>query len=209
MQQHQNPGNDQPFAGLHSTTQTHVWLPCHDVQFYEDEAFLCEAVANFLVEGFRAGQPLIVIATSEHRKAFVDRMRRRGVDPDDLVQGRDIMWLDAADTLAAFMEGDRPDPELFEATVGNVFENVMANRKYAMVRAYGEMVDLLWRSGKSASAIALEELWNRLATKYAFSLLCAYSKESLLANPRADGIDSICRVHGRVLPSAGASFDRQ
>jgi DcmR-like sensory protein len=202
MQQSENPNDEQFVAGL--SAATHVWRPGHDVQFYEDEAFLSEAVASFLAEGFRAGQPLIVIATAEHRKAFAQRMRARGVDPEDLVHGRDIMWLDAADTLAAFMEGDRPDPELFEATVGNVFEKIMANRKYAMVRAYGEMVDLLWRGGKSASAIAVEELWNGLAAKYAFSLLCAYSKESLLSDPHTDGIDSICRVHSRVLP--GASF---
>lgn len=192
---------DQLLNGL--TRAGRAWITSHDVQFYEDEAFLAEAVAQFLVEGFRAGQPLIVIATEPHRKAFKERIRARGIDPEELVHGRDVVWLDAGDTLAAFMEGDRPDRELFEATVGNVFDKVMANRRYVMVRAYGEMVDLLWRAGKSAGAIELEEMWNGLAKKYAFSLLCAYSKESLLKNPRAEGIESICRQHSRVLPGAG------
>jgi hypothetical protein len=207
MQQHEDydHGPDKLLNGLNSASR--AWMTSHDVQFYEDEAFLCEAVAQFLVDGFRAGQPLIVIATEAHRKAFKERIRARGVDPEELVHGRDVVWLDATDTLAAFTQGDRPDKELFEATVGDVFDKVMTNRKYAMARAYGEMVDLLWRAGKTASAIALEEMWNGLAKKYAFSLLCAYSKESLLANPRADGIESICRQHSRVLP--GAPFGRQ
>jgi hypothetical protein len=128
-------------------------------------------------------------------------MRSMGVDPDDLVDARDVMWLDAAETLSAFMEGSRPNPELFDATVGNVFEKIVANRKYVMVRAYGEMVDLLWQEGKAEGAIALEELWNALAAKYAFSMLCTYAKSGLLADANPHGLERICGVHERVLPS--------
>jgi hypothetical protein len=176
------------------------WVPGHDVQFYDDEEFLTSVVGRFLVDGVRAGQPVIVIATPSHQQAFVNQMRAMGFDPDHLTPARDIVWLDARETLSAFMEGNRPNPELFEATVGNVFEKVTANRRYALVRAYGEMVDLLWRDGKAEAAIAVEELWNALASKYTFSLLCAYAGESLRANPREDGREMICRTHSRVLP---------
>ena len=68
------------------------------------------------------------------------------------------------------------------------------------VRAYGEMVNLLWRDGKAQQAIELEQLWNELASKYSFALLCAYATDSL--DP-ADltGIERICAVHSAVLPS--------
>jgi hypothetical protein len=98
------------------------------------------------------------------------------------------------------MEGRRPSAELFNATVGRVFEQLMTKRPYIIVRAYGEMVDLLWKDGKAEAAIALEELWNELAAKYQFSLLCAYSQETL--DKPANGLDvrHICSRHSRVLP---------
>jgi hypothetical protein len=176
------------------------WTPGHDVQFYENEEFLQTAVANFLADGVRVGQPIIVIATSAHRKAFAERMRSLGIDPDDLVHARDAIWLDARETLSAFMEGGRPSPELFEATVGNVFAKLVKNRRYVIVRAYGEMVDLLWNDGKAEAAISLEILWNELAAKYSFSLLCAYSKASL-SKDTGHSVDAICGQHMRVLPS--------
>lgn len=42
------------------------------------------------------------------------------------------------------------------------------------VRIFGEMVAVLWAEGKTRTAIRLEELWDELATRHAFSLLCAY-----------------------------------
>jgi KaiC/GvpD/RAD55 family RecA-like ATPase len=182
------------------SVRTVGWSPGHDVQFYENEEFLNTAVAGFLSDGVRVGQPIIVIATGAHRNAFAARMRSMGLDPDDLVHGRDAVWLDARETLTAFMEGGRPNRELFEATVGNVFETLITNRRYIIVRAYGEMVDLLWNEGKAEAAIALEVLWNELAAKYSFSLLCAYSKHSL-SKDRGRGIEHICGQHMRVLPS--------
>ena len=42
------------------------------------------------------------------------------------------------------------------------------------IRVYGEMVVRLWHAGLPDAALQLEELWNLLAERYKFSLLCAY-----------------------------------
>src|SRR5256885_1639784 len=115
-----------------------VWEKRHDVQFYDNLAFLCESVGRFLAEGVRAAQPAIVIATPPHRRAFAAELSRLHIDIDAL-HPLDLVWLDARETLSAFMEGAMPNAELFEATVGHVFEKVIANRRYVTVRAYGEM----------------------------------------------------------------------
>ena len=182
------------------------WAKGHDVQFYESESYLGSVVATFLVEGVRAGQPVVVIATEAHRRLFREAMSLAGIRTEDLFEGRDIVWLDARDTLQAFMEGDMPNAELFDLTVGAVFEKVMANgRGYVVTRAYGEMVDLLWRAGKIEGAIALEQLWNGLAVRYSFALLCAYSMGNFVKE--ADGTDfaRICAAHDHVTPTEAYS----
>jgi hypothetical protein len=178
---------------------TPAWAAGHDVQFYETEDFLAASVARFLAEGIRAGQPLVVIATESHRLAFIERLKTMQIDASDTSRV-DVAWLDARETLAAFMERGMPDPEMFEATVGNVLKRVVAQRSYIVVRAYGEMVDLLWKDGNIDGALALEELWNGLAARYSFNLLCAYSMNSFFKHSHAKGFSAVCGHHQRVFP---------
>lgn len=179
------------------------WEARHDVQFYDDDDYLASCIAAFIAEGVRCAQPAVVIATPAHIRAIQDHLTRLGVNVD-AVRPHDMVWLDARDTLASFMEGGRCNPELFDATVGRVLETITASRRYVTVRAFGEMVDLLWRDQKPSVAIQLEELWAGLASRYSFALLCAYSKSSLDPKDMA-GIDHICRVHNRVLPARPAA----
>jgi hypothetical protein len=184
-----------------STVSLQAWVASHDVQFYESDEFLFGSVAEYLATGVRLGQPIVVIASGAHRKGYREAMRARGADPDDLIEGRDMAWLDARETLSAFMEGGQPNAELFHLTVGQVFEALRRNRPYVMIRAHGEMVDILWREGKADAALAVERMWNDLANRHAFSLLCTYSRQTLANVIRVDGVEEICGCHARVLPS--------
>ena len=67
------------------------------------------------------------------------------------------------------------------------------------VRAFGEMVALLWHQGNVAGAIALESLWNDLAQQQRFSLLCAYPTTGLTAAELGD-VNEVCRLHSVVHP---------
>ena len=179
---------------------TPLGLPGHDVQFYQTDAHLTRVVADFLAAGARVGQPLIVIATEAHRQAFAYELRARRLDVEEVLSGREAVWLDARETLAAFMEGGRPDRELFMATVGSVFERVLKRRYYLTVRAYGEMVDLLWKDGNTEGALQLEALWNEIAGKYSHSLLCGYSMDNFLHAAGADELRRVCEHHTYALP---------
>ena len=167
----------------------------HDVEFHANDAALVESVVEFLAAGVRAGQPIAVIATPAHRTAIAAGLRAQGIDIDNLVEGRDRVWLDAVQTVSAFMDGDVPSRELFQATVGNVFDRLKRGRENVVIRAYGEMVDILWRLGKSSAALELERLWNEIAQHHAFWLLCAYAHETIapdLSHPR---MHSLCEHH--------------
>lgn len=172
----------------------------HDVHFYRTEASLIRTVVNFLADGVRAGQPIVVIATPAHQRAFSEGLRALGLDMDELYSGRLAVWLDARDTLASFMEGGRPVRDLFMATIGSVFERLINKQSYLIVRAYGEMVDLLWRDGNAEGAMLLEQLWNDFADRYSYSLLCGYSVQNFLVAGGVDGFRRVCTQHTHALP---------
>jgi len=93
------------------------------------------------------------------------------------------------------MENGLPNRELFMATVGSVFARVLDRRQYLVVRAFGEMVDILWKEGNAEGAILLEQLWNELAHKYKYSLLCGYSIENFLHEAGVVAFRRVCDQH--------------
>ena len=173
----------------------------HTVQFYEDDNFLSAAVADFLADGLAVGQPLIVIATEPHREAFSVRLKSKGFDVEHACRSGQLTLLDARDTLSRFMDGTLPDVQLFKATIGTVIERSLLGSKHTAVRAYGEMVDVLWKDGNTEGAIRLEELWNDLARTHAFSLLCAYAMGNFYKATHAHGFQEVCRQHTHVFPT--------
>jgi hypothetical protein len=185
----------------HGRLATPAGVPGHDVQFYEAEEFLVSTVAKFLAEGIRAGQPGIVIATEGHRRQFAEALRQFAQSDGRLLDSSNVVWLDARQTLNTFMAGTLPDRERFFATLGNVFDRVIHMRSYIVVRAYGEMVDLLWKDGNVDGAIALEELWNELSAKYSFTLLCAYAMDGFNKEEHTPGFQRICAQHEHAMPT--------
>jgi signal transduction histidine kinase/CheY-like chemotaxis protein len=173
--------------------------PNHAVQFYESDDFLRDSVADFIGHGLVAGEPVIVIATEEHRSAFAGALAARGLDVVEAKASGDLVMLDARETLATFMTGPTPDPERFLASVGGVIGRTARGRQQC--RAYGEMVDLLWRDGNPEGAIRLEELWNDLAEHYTFNLLCAYPMGNFYSESHAAHFEHVCRTHSHVFPA--------
>jgi signal transduction histidine kinase len=177
--------------------------PSHAVQFYEDEEFLTTAVAEFLAVGLTTGQPVIVIATEPHRDAFLRRLALDGFDIDAPRQSGLLTMLDARETLASCMVGAVPDGDRFRSIVGAVIERSLRGGGHATARLYGEMVDVLWKDGHTDSAIRMEEMWNDLGSRHAFSLLCAYAMGNFYKSEDAERFQEICRQHTHVVPAEG------
>jgi PAS domain S-box-containing protein len=174
----------------------------HSVQFYEKEGFLYEVVADFLADGLESGEPVVVIATAAYRGAFAERLSKRGFALDDASAAGRLTFVDAADALSRFMRGSMPDEEKFLAEIGGLIERSVGPDR-TRVRMYGEMVDLLWRSGQSQAAVRVEELWNDLSARYPFSLLCAYPIGNFFKETDAPLFESICDTHRQVFPAEG------
>ena len=168
----------------------------HIVQFYGSDRSLVITVAGFLAEGLVAGHPAIVIATSAHCRAIVVALGERLIDSERAIRNGDLILHDAEATLDLFCIDDTLNAELFEKNIGRLFEQA-ANGRRTVVRAYGEMVDVLWRRGRSDAAITLENLWNKLALKYRFVLLCGYAMGSFYEQPT--GLEEVIAQHTAVI----------
>ena len=171
----------------------------HAVQFYKDETSLAATVAQFLADGLSAGQPGLVIATPSHSESIVRELAARGLDVDALRTTGELRFFDARKMLASFMVEDMPDPGMFRSNVGDVIEKLCAGRTPCPIRAYGEMVDLLWQEGNADGAIKLEILWNQLAATYDFSLLCGYAFGHFYKETRDPRYHDVVAQHTQVL----------
>jgi hypothetical protein len=164
----------------------------HFVHFYDKDAHLADGVARFFSSGFAQGQLAILIATPEHLQLVDSRLTESGVNLDPLKASGLYLQLDAEETLSQFMVGGRPSSARFHTTVGKLIMD--ASKRGAGIRAFGEMVALLWKRGQTDAAIELESLWNNLGKVYDFSLYCAYPFD--VAN-KGNGLADICCQHSR------------
>lgn len=175
----------------------------HVVQFYEEDQTLIELLSRFVGVALVAGDSAVVIATKKHRDGIILRLADRGLDVSIARNQGRYVPLDAAQTLTRTLRDGRPDPERFLQILGDVVNSAAraANGGRNRVVTFGEMVALLWAQGKVDAALHVEELWNRLAEKHAFSLCCAYPMNGFTGNPHAAPFLKICAQHSHVFPA--------
>jgi len=171
--------------------------PCdHSIQIYEgDETFL-DALEHFVAGGLQQGESAIVIATPEHRSSLQGRLEARGFDLIDAMARNQYIAVDADATLSQFMRGDWPDDDLFADCVHALIARARADGR--PVRAFGEMVALLWAHGQAGATVRLEHLWHGLCQELAFPLFCAYPRCGFTQDATF-ALEEICATHDRLL----------
>jgi len=168
----------------------------HVVQIYENEETFLSLLEGFVTDGFTNDETVILIATEAHLSAMALRLQTAGFNTKALeVQGK-FMAFNAEEVLAKFMVNDWPDYSLFMQTISSIFGQARKNKQ--PVRAFGEMVAVLWEQGKTGSTIMLEQLWNMFCEKEPFSLFCAYPKSAFPEGSDVS-LQNICKHHSKVI----------
>lgn len=171
----------------------------HSVQFYENDRFLVELVSDYAASALVAGDCAVLIARGEICAAVEEELLSRGLEIKGPKSHHRLVLLDARQTMSGFIVDESPEPRLFEREIGAVIDRAAASGR--RVRAFGEMVALLWQDGNRQAAIKLESLWNRLATARSFSLLCAYPMAGFDSEADLGLINEICTCHQRIAPA--------
>ncbi|MEY2468438.1 MAG: hypothetical protein QOF21_1136 [Actinomycetota bacterium] len=169
----------------------------HVVSFYDTERDLAAWVGGYIADGFRAGDRIVIIATDEHRLAFDSWLTSHEVDHKTMRDRGLYLTFDAQDTLDKFMVRGSPDPALFDAVMAPIMREAACDE--VDVRAFGEMVALLWDEGNVAGAVELEELWNGLGQRHAFTLYCAYPSAALAGSNDLEAAALVCANHSELI----------
>jgi hypothetical protein len=169
----------------------------HVVQFYERDHDLVTAVSGHLAAALSAGDAAIVVATPAHQRAFDVALTAAGIDVVEARRAGTLIVADAGATLDRFMAGSGPDAAAFDDVVGGLVRSAVQTGR--VVRAYGEMVALLWEAGLVTAAIELEELWNDLGERVPFSLFCAYPAHLVASDEHAGALVDICHAHTAIV----------
>jgi hypothetical protein len=175
----------------------------HLVQLYGgDDQLLVGHVVGYLLEGLKRGDGLLVIATPAHREAILRHMGEEDAGTETAIRGGRLVLLDASETLDRFMVDGQPDWALFAQTVGDICEALRGRVGEHGLRAFGEMVGLLWMKGQYSAAIRLEEHWNRLLEEHALCLYCAYPIDPLGRDFESSKLHALLGVHTHLLAGA-------
>src|SRR5688572_27247193 len=169
----------------------------HLLQIYDSERVFLDTLEGFVLGGLRSGEGVIIIATTSHVERLEERIQASGFDADAARDSGQLTALQAEDVLAQFMVDGWPNERLFKLVVSGLLERARGpGRK---VRAFGEMVALLWARGDQGATVRLEFLWHQLCNSEGFSLFCAYPRVGFTGNS-ADTISELCDLHSKMIP---------
>jgi MEDS: MEthanogen/methylotroph, DcmR Sensory domain len=175
----------------------------HFVQLYNPgESALAKNVGQYLWEGLRQGDGLLVIAETEHFRAFCSRIEQLGINTTPAIREQQMVFLDAQETLAKFMVGPEPVWSRFEETIRSAAKSIQPKNEEAGSRAYGEMVGILWRARQFSAAVRLEQFWNKLLEDSSFSLYCSYAIDIFGDEFQVSALDGILCTHTHLIPAA-------
>ena len=169
----------------------------HIVQLFDTTDSLANVVSAFLNEGWEAGDHLVVVAKPGHWSRTADRLERRGCPVAQATRSGRLSVHDAATTLARISRYGAVDRQLFFEHIGALIGRLVSESR-ASLRVYGEMVELLAEEGDLRGAQQLEMLWNELAERQTFKLLCGYSAAHFADPQTLPGLHAICGLHTRV-----------
>ena len=168
-------------------------------QVYQDDAFLMEAVGRFICAGLHAGEGVVLIMRGSRWTELAARLECEGVNLAEAARSGQVANHEADVMLKKVVRDGVPDRHAFLRVVGDVIRDM--RRRHQVIRAFGEMVDILWRQGRQRHAARIAEFWKELGYIESFALLSAYRIDTLDSEAYSRAFDSMCQVHTHLIPA--------
>jgi hypothetical protein len=172
----------------------------HILQLYQDHDFLNSAVCRYIGAGLANGDRIILFPTLTHWNAFRQLLATEGVDVQAARERGQLTVVDANELLPRFMRDAMPDPHLFNAVIADVFRQARAGGRYQKMRAWGELVDVLWERGDVAGSMNLEDLFDQLNKKIGIAMFCSYLMDNFNGDVHAHMLPRLGTNHSHLIP---------
>lgn len=147
----------------------------------------------------------MAIATPRNAAGILAYLDSMECDTQARVQDGSLVVHDSAQMLARFSSKAVIDAERFDRTVGCEIREAVERAGQAPVRAFGDMVGILWQREERRAAIDLERLWIDLQRELGFALFCAYPIDMFGRDFCADEVSEIFDTHTHVFPGSGSA----
>ncbi len=171
----------------------------HFVQVYKTQSELLAPLLHYIGTGLKRGEGVILVVAKPHREALSMALSGMNFDLESLAASGQLSFFDSDEMLSKIFEKGEISRDRFFLTLDPILEQVRS--KFKEVRAFGEMVDMLWRAGKLSAAMKLESLWDELMTKHSFSLLCAYQMDNFATGEEGTSMKQVSRAHTHFIPA--------
>ena len=140
---------------------------------------------------------MLVVAKMRNWDAAERRLRRRRFPVNRAIDEGRLIVLDATVTCPAIMDGELPDRHWFFSTIGRLVAR-MWRASAGRLRIFGAHGEILAEEGNFDGACRLEDLWEEVRRRYAFTALCGYSAAHFADVANAAALRSLCRYHTEV-----------
>lgn len=174
----------------------------HVVQLCPNKSAQAKLLTNYISEGLLNNEAVIVIARPVLRKALWTKLQALGLDMVRYKARGQIKLYDAELLLSTILLNDVVDEHYFHTFIGSQIEAARAT--YGKVRAFGEMVEILWQRGLRDTALQLETIRNDLGKKYELTVLCTHLRDSLDPQSYNPALEHICKCQTYSLPMNAA-----
>ena len=164
----------------------------HLCQFFDTDESRGEAVAAYVADGLRAGEPVVLVTRPAHSVSITHQLEAAGIGVEREVEQGRLLVKDAFEMLARISPRGTPSAAAFDQAIGAVVRRLAESGR---VRAYGEMVDILAQRGELDETLAVEEMWNRLGEDISLSLMCGYSAAHFVSTSTHRALRDICAAH--------------
>jgi hypothetical protein len=178
------------------------WL-CRDaVQFYHGEEFLLSTTSDLTLSALGAGDGIVVVLTARHQLALEQRLRKLGIDFDELLREQRMIAIDACATLSSITVNGGHDFSPFMEIVGGAINRAAeaTGRQQAQIMVLGELTALSWAEHGLAGMMDVAQFWRVLARLLSFSYLSCYPIDYFAAPGMEDVFLRICAGHSTVIP---------
>jgi hypothetical protein len=175
-------------------------VPAHGLLLRHDADALERDIAAFLHQCLSAREGCLVLTRASRWARVRERLEALGSDVTGALETGRLLHFDSDPLIAALFAGETFDPEVLERKVHPALLWLREATGGAPVRAYGDLVDVLWQEGRPAHALLLEKAWHDLLKRDPVTLLCGYVVDPLAAALDSRAFLPLCRAHGHVEP---------